>query len=90
MGECESAKPVRSEAAENADHRSAIRAAVRAMNESTDAPLGVDANGCPTERVTIGSQTIVLHHDDIPESDITPVRGMRCTTAARTLIDQHR
>jgi hypothetical protein len=53
----------------------------------TDAGLGVDANGCPTERVTVGSQSIVFHYDDIPESDITVVRGMRCTTAVRTVID---
>lgn len=57
------------------------------MNESTDPHLGVDANGCLTERVTIGSATTVLHHDNIPDSDITLVGGMPCTTAIRTVID---
>lgn len=70
---------------ENADRRFAIRTTVRAMNESTH--LGVDANGCPTEQVTIGSQSLIVHYDDIPESDITTVRGLRCTTAVRTVID---
>lgn len=31
--------------------------------------------------------TVVLHHDDHPESDITVVHGLRCTTAVRTVID---
>lgn len=72
---------------DNSDRGCVIVATVRAMNESTDAHLGVDANGCLTERVTIRSQTIVLHHDRIPESDITLVGGVPCTTAIRTVID---
>jgi hypothetical protein len=28
-----------------------------------------------------------VHHDDVPESDITTVRGLRCTTPLRTVID---
>lgn len=47
----------------------------------------IDANGCPTEVVTIGGQTVVVHYDDIPESDITVVSGLRCTTPIRTAID---
>jgi hypothetical protein len=49
--------------------------------------LYVDANGCPTEVVTVGDQEVVIHYDDIPESDITTVRGLLCTTPVRTLID---
>jgi hypothetical protein len=47
----------------------------------------VDANGCPTEVVTLSDHKIVVHYDDIPESDITTVRGLRCTTPLRTVID---
>ena len=28
-----------------------------------------------------------FHYDDIPETDITTVKGIRCTTALRTVID---
>ena len=47
----------------------------------------VDANGCLTEVVALGGQEVVVHYDDIPESDITTVRGLRCTTPLRTVID---
>lgn len=47
----------------------------------------IDANGIPAERVVIDGQTVVIHHDDIPESDITTVNGLRCTTPLRTVID---
>jgi hypothetical protein len=47
----------------------------------------IDSNGCPTERIRVGGQEIVVHYDDIPESDITTVRGLRCTTPLRTVID---
>lgn len=47
----------------------------------------VDANGRPTELVVIDGQEVVVHYDDIPESDITTVHGIRCTTPLRTLID---
>jgi Lon protease-like protein len=47
----------------------------------------LDSNGCPTERIRVGGQEIVVHYDDIPESDITTVRGLRCTTPIRTVID---
>lgn len=72
---------------DNANRGCVIGATVRAMNESTDSHLGVDANGCLTERVTFGTETIVLHHDVIPDSDITLVGGVPCTTAIRTVID---
>ena len=47
----------------------------------------IDSNGCPTERIRIGGQEIVVHYDDIPESDITTVRGLRVTPPIRTVID---
>jgi len=47
----------------------------------------VDANGCPTELVRVGGEPAVFHYDDLPETDITPVRVIRCTTALRTVID---
>jgi hypothetical protein len=56
-------------------------------NNSISDDMYIDANGCPTERVTIGGQDVVIHYDDIPESDITFVEGIRCTTALRTVID---
>jgi hypothetical protein len=55
-----------------------------------DHPTGdmyIDANGCLTEVVALGSQKVVIHYDDIPESDITTVDGLRVTTALRTVID---
>lgn len=50
-------------------------------------PLGIDANGCPTERLTIGDLDVIVHYDDIPDTDLTTVDGIRCTTALRTVID---
>lgn len=47
----------------------------------------VDANGCLTERVRLGGQDVIVHYDDIPESDITTIDGIRVTTALRTMID---
>jgi hypothetical protein len=52
-----------------------------------NADIYIDSNGCPTERIRVGGQEIVVHYDDIPESDITTVRGLRCTTPIRTVID---
>ncbi len=50
-------------------------------------PTGVDANGVPTARMWIGEQEVIVHYADIPDSDITTVDGIRCTTALRTVID---
>ena len=50
-------------------------------------PLGVDGNGVPTERMWLGDQEVIIHRDDCPETDITMVGGIRCTTALRTVID---
>jgi hypothetical protein len=47
----------------------------------------VDANGCLTEVVALGDLRVAVHYDDIPESDITTVQGLRCTTPLRTVID---
>ena len=50
-------------------------------------PLGVDGNGLLTERLLLGDQEVILHRGDYPESDITTVHGIRCTTPLRTVID---
>lgn len=50
-------------------------------------PLGVDGNGCLTECLWLGDQEVIVHRDHVPESDITAVNGVRCTTPLRTLID---
>ena len=47
----------------------------------------IDANGCLAEREFIDGVPVIVHYDDIPESDITTVQGVRCTTALRTIID---
>ncbi|MEO8328980.1 MAG: hypothetical protein ABI586_03150 [Candidatus Nanopelagicales bacterium] len=47
----------------------------------------VDVNGCLTEHVVLGSHEVIVHYDDVPESDITTIDGLRCTTALRTVID---
>lgn len=46
-----------------------------------------DSNGALTERRRLGGQEVVVHYDDLPEKDITTVRGIRCTTPLRTVID---
>lgn len=50
-------------------------------------PLGVDGNGCPTERMWLGETEVIVRREDVPESDITTIGGIRCTTALRTVID---
>ena len=50
-------------------------------------PLGVDGNGLLTEHASLGEFDVIIHRDDVPETDITTVRGIRCTTALRTVID---
>jgi hypothetical protein len=46
-----------------------------------------DANGVLTEHRWIDGQEVIVHYDDVPESDITVVDGIRCTNALRTVID---
>jgi hypothetical protein len=47
----------------------------------------IDANGYLKERVMLGGQEVMIRYDDIPESDVTTVDGIRCTTPLRTLVD---
>jgi hypothetical protein len=49
--------------------------------------LYVDSNGDPAERRVVGDQEVVIHYGDLPESDVTTVHGIPCTTALRTVID---
>lgn len=49
--------------------------------------LSVDENGHLLESGMLGGVEVIVHHVDYPESDITTVQGIRCTTAVRTLID---
>lgn len=49
--------------------------------------LSVDANGCLTETMSVGGHKVVVHYDDIPESDVTEVDGLPVTTPLRTVID---
>jgi hypothetical protein len=46
-----------------------------------------DRNGCFTELVEVNGQEIIIHYDDIPETDKTVVDGIPVTTALRTVID---
>lgn len=55
--------------------------------DAATGPPGVDGNGAPTELRSVGGVPVIVHHADLPESDITTVHGIRCTTPVRTLID---
>ena len=57
------------------------------MRELPTDPIWIDANGCLTERRWIGGQEVIVHHDDLPESDRTVIDGIPVTTALRTVID---
>jgi hypothetical protein len=46
-----------------------------------------DSNGALTEHRWLGGQEIVVHYEDIPETEITTVNGIPCTTVLRTVID---
>lgn len=35
----------------------------------------VDSNGCPTETTSTDGHTVVIHYDDIPDSDVTVIQG---------------
>jgi hypothetical protein len=73
--------------------RQLISCGCRFDEDETDAselrgePLGVDGNGLLTERAWVGGQEVIIHRGDYPETDITTVKGIRCTTALRTVID---
>lgn len=49
--------------------------------------LGLDANGCPLEEWEMNGIVVLVHVDDLPESDLTMINGVRVTTPARTVID---
>lgn len=57
------------------------------MRDLPDDDLFIDGNGVLAERRWIGGQEVVVRYDDVPESDITMVDGIRVTTPIRTLID---
>lgn len=55
---------------------------------------GCDLQRCPAcgdQLMSCGclfdEDEVIIHRDDVPESDVTTVRGIRCTTALRTVID---
>lgn len=52
-----------------------------------DSDLYIDANGCLAERFDLGDSGLVIHYDDLPETDVTTVNGLRVTTPLRTVID---
>lgn len=47
----------------------------------------IDANGCLAERVELDGLSVILHYDDVPDSDKTVVDGLPTTTALRALLD---
>jgi hypothetical protein len=47
----------------------------------------IDANGCLAERVELDGFSVVMHYDDVPDSDLTTVDGLPCTTALRAVLD---
>ena len=49
--------------------------------------MWIDANGCLTEEVVMDGQHVIVHYDDFPDTDVTTVQGIRCTTPLRTVID---
>jgi hypothetical protein len=52
-----------------------------------EAGLFIDSNGCIAERKVVNGREVIVHYDDVPESDITMVDGIRVTTPLRTVID---
>jgi hypothetical protein len=50
-------------------------------------PIGVDGNGDVMGRASVGGTTVIVHFGDYPDTDVTTVRGIPCTTAERTIID---
>jgi hypothetical protein len=55
--------------------------------EYPDDSVYIDVNGELMERVVLGGQDVIVHYAEIPDSDITSVQGIRCTTPLRTVID---
>lgn len=52
-----------------------------------DADYFIDENGCLGEVRDLGGTQLVIHYDDIPDSDKTIVDGLPVTTPLRTAID---
>lgn len=50
-------------------------------------PMGVDGNGDPVELRRVGDEEVIVHHADLPESDVTVHKGIPVTTPIRTMID---
>lgn len=57
------------------------------MRDERTLDTWIDGNGCLTELKLIGGQEVVVHHDDLPDKDVTVLRGIPVTTPVRTLID---
>ena len=57
------------------------------LDDGDAEPVGVDATGGLVERIWVGGTEVLVHHADIPDKDLTVVRGIPCTTALRTIID---
>jgi len=55
--------------------------------DDPDDEYGVDANGRLTRLTDVGGVPVVIHYDDIPESDIETHHGLRVTSPLRTTID---
>src|SRR4051812_38294787 len=65
-----------------------MRNTIRPCGKSTR--IGISASMptvALTESVELDGQTVIVHYDDIPDSDVTTVHGIPCTTALRTVID---
>jgi hypothetical protein len=43
-------------------------------HDQTNDDLHVDANGCLTGRVAMDGYDVIVHYDDVPESDITTIK----------------
>lgn len=52
-----------------------------------DGDFWVDGNGVLTERRRLGGQDVIVHYDDLPDTDRTVVDGIPVTTALRTVLD---
>ncbi len=50
-------------------------------------PLGQSPNGSDVELHRFEHYDVVMHFEDLPESDLGLVDGVRCTSVIRTLID---
>ena len=46
-----------------------------------------DSNGVLTEHRLIDGMEVIVHYEDIPDSDCTVVDGIPCTTALRSVIE---